>query len=108
MNDFELESRLKSVRVPERTEDYWENFPSQVRVNLRRAEFSSRKIFWPRLAWAGGLAFGCLFLCMTLAPIHFALKNGKNIRRELTELPQHLRVLMADEHGLHYLIAEKE
>jgi len=108
MNDFELKSKLKSVHVPERSEDYWEDFPSQVRMNLRRAEFAPRKTLWPRLAWAGGLAFGCLFLVMTLAPIHFALKNEKVIRREIAELPQHLRVLMADEHGLHYLVAEKE
>ena len=110
MNDFELESKLKSVRVPERLENYWENFPSQVRVNLRRApvEFTPRKNHSPRLAWACGFAFGCLFLCMTLAPVHFALKNEKTIRRELAQLPQHLRVLMADEHGLHYLIADQQ
>ncbi len=108
MNDFELKSKLKSVRVPERSADYWENFPSQVRMNLRRTEFRPRQIFWPRLAWAGGLAFGCLFLVMTLAPIHFALKNERTIRREMAELPQHLRVFMADEHGLHYLIAEQQ
>jgi hypothetical protein len=110
MNDLELKSKLKSVRVPERPVDYWENFPSQVRVNLRRAPvaFALRKTFWPRLAWAGGFAFGCLFLCMTLAPVHFALKNEKVIRRELAELPNHLRVFMADEHGMHYLIADQQ
>jgi hypothetical protein len=110
MNDFELESKLKSVRVPERPANYWKNFPSQVRVNLHRTSvvFEARKTFWPRLAWAGGFAFGCLFLCMTLAPVHFALKNEKVIRRELAELPNHLRVFMADEHGMHYLIADQQ
>lgn len=108
MNDFDLESKLKSVRVPERSEDYWENFPSRVRQDLRRPLARRREMFLPQWAWAGGLAFGCLFLCLTLAPVHFALKNEKAIRRDLAELPHHLRVFMADEHGMHYLIADQQ
>ena len=37
MNNFDLDAKLKSLRVPERTEEYWNDFPSQVRVQLRRA-----------------------------------------------------------------------
>jgi len=104
MNDFELESKLKSVRVPERPEDYWENFPSQVRVNLRRApvEFALRKNHSPRLAWACGITL------MIVPAFQIALKDERVVHRELAQLPQHLRVLMADEHGLHYLVADQK
>ena len=36
MNLADLEARLKSVRVPERTEEYWNDFPARVRGQLRR------------------------------------------------------------------------
>jgi hypothetical protein len=35
-------------------------------------------------------------------------QKEKTVRQQLAELPRHLRILMADEHGLHYLIADKE
>ena len=111
MNDFELESKLKSVRVPERPEDYWENFPSQVRVNLRRApvEFAPRKNHSPRLAWACGMTLACaIFTLMIVPAFQIALKDERVVHRELAQLPQHLRVLMADEHGLHYLVADQK
>ena len=36
MNDFDLEAKLKRVLVPERSEEYWSDFPSRIRVQLRR------------------------------------------------------------------------
>jgi len=109
MNDHELESMLKSVRTPERAPEYWDDFPSRVRVQLRPPVMSPlwRPRRW-RLAWAGGLAFATLFLYLTLWPVGFVLKNEKTFRHQLAELPTHLRMFMADEHGMHYLIADKE
>lgn len=111
MNDFELESKLKGIRVPARTDEYWENFPSQVRANLRRApiELAPRNLSPACLAWRGGFALACVLFVLALWPsFNVLLKNEKMFRHEMAELPAHLRVLMADEHGLHYLIAEKE
>ena len=110
MNDSELISRLKDVRPPERSTEYWDDFPSRVRVQLRpvSAMRKGETRFFPRLAWVGGLAFACLVLNLTLWPAHFILKNEKTLSREFAQLPDHLRIFMADEHGLHYLIAEKE
>jgi hypothetical protein len=111
MNDFELKSKLKSVPLPERSQDYWENFPSQVRAHLRSApvEFASRKTFLPRLAWSGGFAFACLIFSLSLWPaFQTVLKNERTFRRELVQLPNHLRTFMADEHGMHYLIADQQ
>jgi hypothetical protein len=109
MNDFELESKLKTVRVPARTDEYWENFPSQVRFNLRRAaEFAPRKTFLPRLAWSGAMALGVLIFALLILPAFQTLaKNERAFRREMAALPHQLHVLMADEHGMHYLIAEQ-
>jgi hypothetical protein len=111
MNDFELESKLKSVPVPERADEYWENFPVQVRANLRRVptEFATRNLLLPQFAWRGGFALACVLFTLVLWPsFNVLLKNERMFRRELAELPKHLRVFMADEHGLHYLVAEKE
>lgn len=111
MNDFDLQSKLKSVPVPERTDEYWENFPVQVRANLCRApiELAPRNLSLARLAWPGGFALACALFVLALWPsFNILLKNERMFRRELAELPKHLRVFMADEHGLHYLVAEKE
>jgi len=108
MNDRELESRLKNVPVPQRSAEYWNDFPSSVRVQLRHPVATRRRTVWPRLAWAGGLAFAGLFLFLALWPVHLVLKNERMFRHQLADLPQHLRTFMADEHGMHYLVADKE
>jgi hypothetical protein len=115
MNDFELQSKLKSVPLPERSEDYWENFPAQMRWRLRRiAPKQEMSESWFRqFAWRTGVGFACLVVGLLVLnqPLQAAassiLKSEKNIRQQLAELPVHLRILMADEHGLHYLVAEK-
>jgi hypothetical protein len=116
MNDSELETRLKAVPLPERPEAYWEHFPAQVRANLRRASMkpAAENLWLPRLAWAGScavllvLAFGFVQF-KPLQTVSAALsKNEKHFRAEFARFDQQLHVLMRDEHGLHYLIAENE
>ena len=116
MNDADLNARLKRVRVPERSDDYWENFPSQVRFQLRRAapsqEIQENRL--PRFAWKVGVSFACLIvgLLVLSQPLKAAssalFQKEQFVRQQLAALPGHLRVLMADEHGLHYLVAEKD
>jgi hypothetical protein len=116
MNDFDLDSKLKNVPLPERTEEYWENFPAQVRLNLRRAATrpAAGNLWLPRLAWAGGFAlvliFGIWFAqFQPLKTASVAIsKNEKHFRMELAQFQTKLRVFMRDEHGMHYLIADKE
>jgi len=111
MNDFELESKLKSVPLPERTEDYWENFPAQVRANLRHAtvELAPRNFWLPRLAWGSGFAAACLVFTLSLWPsVRVLVHDEKTFRHELAHLPKNLRTFMADEHGMHYLVADQE
>jgi hypothetical protein len=111
MNDFELKSKLKSVPLPARTPEYWENFPAQVRASLHRApgEFAPRNFWLPRLAWSGGFALAGLIFTLSLWPsVHVLLQKEKTFRWELAQLSKHLCTFMQDEHGLHYLVAEKE
>ncbi|HTV61269.1 MAG TPA: hypothetical protein VMH30_01735 [Verrucomicrobiae bacterium] len=110
MTDFELESKLKAVRVPGRAPEYWEDFPSRVRAELpARAMQRPHQTAMPRWAWAGGLALACALFAFVIVPgVQTAVKDGRMLHREMAQLPEHLRVLMADEHGLHYLIADQK
>ena len=116
MNDSELKSRLKNVPVPERTEEYWEDFPTRVRGQLRRAAPTAElsQSWLPQFAWkfaacTACFVFGLLILNEPLKAASTALfQKEKAVRHQLAALPQHLRVLMADEHGMYYLVADKE
>jgi hypothetical protein len=115
MKDFDLESKLKSVPVPERSDDYWEGFPSQVRRQLRqpRTESVTHESWLPRLAWATGCALGLalIFTCVQVHPlktVSFVIaKQQMHFHRQLARLDAGLHVLMQDQHGMSYLVAEK-
>jgi hypothetical protein len=109
MNDSELESKLKSVRVPERADGYWEDFPSRVRAQLPVIVATRpRRVPLNGWTWAGGFAMGCaLFALLILPSFQMAVRDSRALHRELAALPYHLHVLMADEHGMHYLIADQ-
>jgi hypothetical protein len=111
MNDFELELKLKSVRVPERGEEYWTDFPSRVRFQLGR----SVPVGQPhrqgnsRLGWNGSLAMACVLLIVLLVPIvHAALKDERGLRRDAARLNEKMRYLMTDSHGMQNLITDGE
>ena len=109
MNDFELESRLKAIPLPARSDEYWEQFPSSVRSQLRPVLVARPQTsFARRLAWSSAAALAGLIFALALWPtVEVMVKDARTLRRELVQLPGHLRVLMADEHGLRYLIADK-
>ena len=116
MNDSELQQKLKVLPVPERTEEYWNDFPQSVSRQLRRpvvrVEVDER---WrTRVAWQFAASAACLFVGLLVLnqPLRAAssavVQQEIALRHELNALPKHLRILMADEHGMHYLIADKE
>ena len=115
MNDFELESKLKSVRVPERPDEYWSDFPSRVRVQLPREqhEFAPQSVWRPRFAWAGSLALTAMliFVCIQFRPLQTAsaaiARHEQQLRTRLARLDAGLHVLMLDQHGMSYLVADK-
>ena len=109
MNDFELESRLKAVPLPTRSDEYWEQFPSSVRSQLRPVLAARpQTTLAHRLTWSSATALAGLIFVLGLWPtLDVMVKDARVLRRELAQLPGHLRVLMADEHGMRYLIADQ-
>lgn len=115
MNDFDLDSKLKSVPLPERSQDYWDNFPAQVRWQLRRTAPQPEACeSWPRFAWGMGIGLACLVTGLFMlgqpwkAASSAVFKKETAIRQQIAAMPNHFRAFIADENGLHFLIAEKE
>lgn len=115
MNDFDLESKLKSVRVPERSDEYWNDFPSRVRVQLRRerAKFEPRHTWRPRLAWATGFALALVmtFVCIDFHPLRTAsatiIQKEKHFRMQLARFDAGLHTLVLNTDGMGYLLTEQ-
>jgi hypothetical protein len=116
MNDFELQSRLKGVPVPERPKEYWQDFPARMSRQLRRpVKLEASSEAEPLLRFAWQLAAGAAILCVCLAVLNQPLRAASTamlekeiaLRRELDMFPKHLRILMADDHGMQYLVADK-
>jgi hypothetical protein len=116
MKDFDLESKMKAMRVPERDTDYWEAFPQRVLTELRAvpAERPARRCFTSGLWWGGRLALACLMLIFCLwqnrmprALSHALLNDEKELRQSVARFQNNLGQLMQDEHGLHRLVADQ-
>jgi hypothetical protein len=103
MSDLNLETKLRSVRVPERTDEYWDDFPSRVRMQLPRP-IREERVCWRRRSregWNHGLALGCALLLFSLVPVfQSAFKDDRLLRRETERFSRGMRVLMADQHGV--------
>ena len=114
MNDFDLDKRLKSVPVPERTETYWNDFPPQMTANLRRQLTKpARQNTWlPRLVWAGGfaMALALAVLCIYFHPLQATSRavaqHERHFRLQLAKLDAGLHLLMLNPHGMGYLLTE--
>ena len=114
MNDFDLESKLNSVRVPERSDEYWEDFPSRIRGQLRRERptFAPRRAGHPHLRWAGGLvlATAMVWVCVEFRPLQTAslaiAKQHRQFHAQLARLNTGLHKLMLNTDGMGYLLAE--
>ena len=116
MNDFDLNSKLKALQLPERDADYWEMFPRRVLANARATPGQRvQLVWWPRLAWGGGIAFACLVIGLCLRPggscplnaVSHAMQTTRSFHRELAQLPRQARALMRIDHGLRSLIEEQ-
>ena len=116
MNDFDLESKLKSAPVPERTDEYWNDFPARIRVQLRREriEPAPSNAWRPRLAWAGGfaLAMAMTFVCVEYHPLRAAsvaiTQKERRFHAQFARLDAGLHVLMFNPHGMGNLLGEAD
>ena len=110
MNDFDLEAKLMAVRVPERSPEYWDDFPSHVRIQLGRRAREDR-VYWQggARAWNRDLALAGVLLVFSLMPVFYAaLKDEGMLRQEASRWSQGIRMLMADQHGLQNVVTESE
>lgn len=107
MNDSELESRLRSVPVPERSEEYWQDFPVQLRLKSyrRQPQPESASPWLPRLAWAGGLA---LALALVFVSIQFHVlpktsaaftRHERLLRMQMGQIESGMQWLIFNPHG---------
>jgi hypothetical protein len=114
MNDFDLESRLRSVPVPERSGEYWNDFPARIRVQLPRESraFAPRNVWRPRLQWAGGLALALALIWVgeRFHPLQSAsaaiTKHERQIRMQAIRLETGMRTLVFNPRGMGNLVYE--
>ena len=110
MNDFELNALLKRVPPPERTPEYWEDFPRRIRVRSRTARMADLPPPRPLIQiWAGGLAGACLLFLLLWGGAHqFRQTFPPSLRRDIAQLPANLQTFMLDEHGQQKLINDPQ
>jgi hypothetical protein len=102
MTDLELQSRLQSLPVPDRTEDYWADFPAhigrQLRAHPAAAPMEQRGI---RPIWAVNLAFALGLILVFGVQFRAAQLAGTALHRQ--EKAAHLQLARLDA-GLHKLL----
>jgi hypothetical protein len=114
MTDFDLESKLRSAPVPERPDEYWNGFPSRIRVQLRRnrTEPAPGRVWRIRLTWAFDFALtaALVMLCLEYHPLQFAAKtcaqHERRFHAQLAQLDAGLHKLVLNTDGMGYLLAE--
>jgi hypothetical protein len=117
MKPFDLESKLKSVRVPDPDEEFWEDLPKRVLARaqavpapdsparpLRHSLFTIQN---SKFILAVLAAAFCLWQSRLPQAISRRIwQDGRQTRLALAQLPERLDTLMHDEHGLHDLVQD--
>jgi hypothetical protein len=117
MSEFNLNETLKAAKVPERSDEYWEDFPGHVVRQLGRVPVPSRTepSWFPRLAWGLAAATACLIVGFAVghwrgsaetASANGLLQNGKLIRETMAMFPNRIRAIVQDERGLSLVLSE--
>jgi hypothetical protein len=117
MKQFDLESKIKSLRVPERDGEFWQTLPQRVLARAQAApapnshacpfRHSLFAILNSKFILAGLVAAVCLWQSrMPQAISHRLLQDERQMRQAFAQLPGRLDTLMHDEHGLHNLVQD--
>lgn len=114
MNDFDLKAKLQRVPVPERPEEYWNDFPSRIRVQLRHQVSPSapHRTWRAPLFWAGDFALtaALVLVCLQYHPVQAAAaainEHEQYFHGQLARLDTGLHRLMLNTDGMGYLLAE--
>lgn len=120
MKNPELDALLKQARQPEIPEESKELFPRRVvaRLKCSKPRTVTSRHFFPRLAWAFGLAV-VVVIAFGMGHWHGrreannhavndSLANLKLIQETLTLFPHRLRAIVQDEHGLNLVLSDTE
>lgn len=120
MNDNELNRILKSAETPQRSKEYWDDFPGQVTRQLNRTLSPPRHAsrWLPRLAWGGGLAAVCVLAGFIvghhLAQTESADANGQLLQSEkligevMAMFPNRVRAIVKDASGMQIVLSDAE
>lgn len=114
MTDFDLEARLKSVCLPDRPDAYWADFPSRVRVQLRRESGGtpprSGQRFRIARAFEFALAAALIFICVQYHPLQATsaavARHARDLHRQVARLDAGLHRLVLNTDGMAYLLTE--
>ena len=120
MNPDELKKTLQAAKVPERSGEYWNDFPQQVVRQLGRQTAvcppAPRRNWW---GWAVAGATACVLAGFMLG--HWRgrtetetvasrniLQDAKLIREMMATFPNRVRALVQDEQGLRVELSETD
>ncbi len=118
MKNPELDSILKSARLPDIPEASLELFPRRIVTRIKHNERPSHptKTLLSRLAWVFGLV-GCVVIALGIGHWHGrmetetalandSLANIKLIQETLSLFPNRVRAIVQDEHGLNLVLSD--
>jgi len=118
MNNPELDSILKKVRLPEIPEESLALFPRRIVAGIKRNDPPARaaRSSSPHLAWAFGLAACCVVIAFAIGhwrgrmenqtfPATDSLTNIKLIRETLAMFPNQVRAIVEDERGISLVLS---
>jgi hypothetical protein len=120
MKDSDLDKKLRAVRVPERSEEYWDAFPRTVLGRLsrdeERTERHPRSAGIPWLLRGLGTAFACMAVVITIgywrnralqAESFALLQNAKVLHEVRTLFPNRVRAIVNDDQGLRLVLSDQ-
>ena len=106
----DLNKLLKSVRVPDRSPGYWQNFPKRVTARLNDPQSAPAPVGHWRWAvgWAvAGIVAGLGLAVTFLHPRAAAQQDYAKLYREIsTMFPNQVRAIVADEKGVRVVLAD--
>jgi hypothetical protein len=117
MKNIDLDSEIKGLRVPERSQEFWDAFPDRVLEELRAAPANrpAREPSMPRVAWGFGIALACIVLGFSFgqsgAPkrLYYAVvKHERALSESVRQFPGHVCALMQDEHGMWVVMEDQQ
>jgi hypothetical protein len=114
MNDADkkLDDLLKTVRVPERSPGYWENFPKRLTAKLEAGTYAGATVAQPS-SWAWRAAVAAVFAFALGATLWLTAHrptepNYAKIYREIEAMfPNQVRAIAVDQQGVRLDLADK-